>query len=555
MAKLNEDAIQDLAKSITGMFNVFKSSSERTYDLLIKRRDQNNKKIEDLQRQITQETRSGPPTADSARIVREAQNKIADLEQQTYDRIERYKGRFGERQLKNQQRKETDPAYKKFTRGKTKGDESRMDKVKFGLQKEGIGLLKNIGKKIGDFIKAPFKAINTVVDAGIKGILLALGFASFIKFLEGLEKASEWFGENPSFGEIISSGLANLIGFFTGMNEEERKKLAKDIKEGFQTIKDGFFYIIDSFKTFTNIVTKLIEGDFKGAWKEFQKDGAVWKFVTAMSLLALAILPFIGILTPLIALFGFLLSPFKKLLSKLKTTKAEIKKLDKQDKPKNNKTYNRNSKGQFAKKPQSNVSRIAKNLLEGLKKGGKYAVNILRNGTPLIVPFTLGSILANDDGKSTEIANQKNNLLKQGLTKNVDAKAEDVFVEDLNSTAGTDKYNFADRVNNIKDKNLTNALENYFTKNLKTELELKIQKMQLIPDESTALSETNTQLQGSIESVNKLTETLQNHFKKLMPNDVKVNNTSINNTQVTPKMEMKYFTPSKGKGPYSNVLT
>ena len=80
--------------------------------------------------------------------------------------------------------------------------------------------------------------------------------------------------------------------------------------------------------------------------------------------------------------------------------------------------------------------------------------------------------------------------------------------------------------------------------------------MQLVPDQATALSETNVQLKGHIDAVQDLTKVLKEKLSLTPhPNEVKVNNTSINNNQTSNKLDMKYFTSSKGKGPYANMLS
>lgn len=553
---VNADDLKDLGYKFATFANVFKSSAEKMHDRLVSSREARSKEIDELRRErqsISNRDAQGRfrrQTADEQQRSLDINNKISELENKIQERTQRYLSKFGERMLAHQERKKIDQPYKEFTKGKTKGDMSRTDKLRAGFMKDVKSGLKSIGKKIGDFIKAPFKALAFIGDKTFKGILLGLGLLSFIKFIEGIEKATKWFGENPNFGEILISGLANLIGFFTGASEEERKQMAVDIKEFFISVGEFFRKQSASFKKISEA-----SGFFETVRAMFEE---------------------FPILSSIIAGIGFLGA-----LVFLKNLRILFKGMGRQRVPRvdrtnnnnnlNNNTNNRNNRttNQNNNRTRNNLSNniprntgpsklqtLAKNAYEGIKKAGKFGLTFLRNGTPLMVPLALGSILASDDGKSTDIANQKNNLVKGGITKNVDAKAEDVFVDNLNDL-GKDNLAFSNsKYNALDEKNITNALQNYFTKNFKPELELKLDKRQLVPDESTVLSETNNSLKGHIQAVDKLTDTLQNYFSKQMPDGIKVNNTSVNNTnQVSSKLDMRYFTPSKGKGPYANMLS
>jgi len=551
---VNADDLKDLGYKFATFANVFKSSAEKMHDRLVSSREARSKEIDQLKRERQamsnrdSKGRFRSQTSEEKQKTLDINKKISAIENKIENRNTKYLSKFGERMLKHQERKKNDKAYAAFSKGKTKGDMSRTDKLRAGFMKDVKSGLKSLNKKMGDFIKSPLKALGFIADKSLKGILLGLGLLSFIKFIEGLEKASKWFGENPNFGEILISGLSNLIGFFTGASEEERKQMALDIKEFFVSVGEFFRKQSASFK-------KISEAQgFLDTYTAIREE-----FPLLTKILEGLILGFIAV--------KVFFKGIKKLFSMMKNTKVpkvdkpnkntNLNKIDKPDKSNKGSNRTKNNLSNNLKNTGSNkLQNLAKNVYDGLKKAGKFGLTFLKNGTPLMVPLGLGAILASDDGKSTDIANQKNNLVKGGITKNVDAKAEDVFVDNLNATSGTDKYNFSNRVNNIKEKDLTNALQNYFTKNLKAELELKIDKKQLIPDESTVLSETNDSLKGHIQAVDKLTDTLQNYFSKQMPDGIKVNNTSVNNTnQVSSKLDMRYFTPSKGKGPYANMLS
>jgi len=559
MAEINQETIKDLSNSITGMFNAFKSSAERTHDFLVKRRDANAKAIDDLKRQVDEQTRSGPPTADGARIVREAFKKIDELEQQTYDRLQKYRAVFGDSQLKHQQKKKDDPAYAQFTQGKTKGDMSRMDKIREGFYKNGLGVLKNISKKMGDFIKAPFKAIAGIADKGLKGILLGLGLLSFIKFIEGIQKASKWFGANPTFGDILSSGLANLIGFFTGANEEERKKMAIDIKEKYMKLKKTIFYVIDSFSFLIDTMHKLFTGDFEGVVKKFEKDGSAYKFFTALGILALA-LP--GLTTSVVALSAALI-PFAKLalvigfvFDLVSEAIISFMKLVKFGKAVIGKVKDLGGGPSIKDRYEKGVVDDIKETLEAIKKGSVNNASMYQKMDSATAEYNLSNFLADKDNKGAvskflESANKEEieyiNKLMQDRKKGFIMPFMDAIkAQDQNAIEAAEE----DKINKKLDQNFKNLKR---IEKIRSDA-IKLQNAQLVPDESTALSKV-TRFDGQMYGIDKLTDTLQDYFAKQMPSDIKVNNTSINNNTTAPKTQFKYFTPSKGKGPYSNMLT
>lgn len=559
MAEINQDTIKDLSRSITGMFNVFKSSAEKTHDTLVKRRDANSKAIDELKRQMNEQTRSGPPTADGARIINQAQNKIAELEKQSYDRIQKYKANFGQSQLKHQEKKKDDPAYAQFTKGKTKGDVSRMDKIRESFYKNGLGILKNISKKIGDFIKAPFKAIAGLADKGLKGILLGLGLLSFIKFIEGIQKASKWFGDNPTFGDILSSGLANLIGFFTGANEEERKKLAISIKEKYKKLEKTLFYVIDSFSFLIDTMHKLFTGDFEGVIKNFEKDGSAYKFFTALGVLAL-VLP--GLTTSVLALSAALV-PIAKLavtigfvFDLVSEALLGLQKMVRYGQAIVGKVMDMGTGPSIEERYQKGMVKDVSAALDIIKKGNLKDATIFEKMDGNTQQYNLSNFLADKDNKGVvskflETANEKdiayiNKMMKERKEGFIMPFMDSIKGQDQNAIEAAEQ----DEINKELDQNFKNIKR---IEKIRSDA-IKLQNLQLVPDEATALSKV-TRFDGKMLAIDKLTDTLQDYFSKQMPSDIKVNNTSINNNTTAPKSQFKYFTPSKGKGPYSNVLT
>tara|TARA_R110000772_G_scaffold2863_12_gene10509 strand:- start:15269 stop:16918 length:1650 start_codon:yes stop_codon:yes gene_type:complete len=549
MAEATTEDIKELGHKIVGIINIFKSSSEKTHDALVRRRDISNKSIQNLEeennklRTTTRGQQRQRFTKEEKETLQRNTEALNVMNEKLNERIVEYKAKFGEKEFKHQERKKTDPVYAAESEGKTKGDQSRMEKIKSGFYKRSLGYLQSISKGIKNIALAPLKFLGDVAGKGLKAILVGLGLISFIKFLEGLEKATKWFGDNPSFGEMLAAGLSNLIGFFTGASDVERKQMALNITEFFTSVGDYFKEQAISLKKIK---------DAKGFWATAK---AIYDEYPMLTKIVAGIL----LLVPAIKLFFAGISKLFSMMSKSKIPTPPL------TKGKNNPLNNKPSPSS-SQKTKNNLSKTAQNsksklqgpgkyakLMDVFKKGARLGLAFLKNGSPLLIPLGLGAILASDDGKSTIEANRKNNIVKGGLTKNVDAKAEEVFVDNLNQTSVTDLFRGVGK----KEKDITNALQNYFTKNLKkAQNDLKLEKMQLVPDQSTALSETNVQLKGHIDAVQDLTKVLKEKLSLTPhPNEVKVNNTSINNNQTSNKLDMKYFTSSKGKGPYANMLS
>ena len=93
----------------------------------------------------------------------------------------------------------------------------RFDDFKTGLKKVGEGF-KNLGKALG---LGKAKDLATGIFDFLKNALI-LGFSvvGFASFLQGWSNAEKFFGENPDFGERLSSALAKVLKNF-GIIEDE----------------------------------------------------------------------------------------------------------------------------------------------------------------------------------------------------------------------------------------------------------------------------------------------------------------------------------------------
>jgi len=103
------------------------------------------------------------------------------------------------------------------------------------------------------------------VFARMSEIFLAVGF---MKFLQGWEKASAWFGDNANFGEKLAAGLANLLQSFLGLTDTETKKLAENMSLVFGKIFTWLEATFTGlFKGVSDLVVGLFSGDGSRVWE------------------------------------------------------------------------------------------------------------------------------------------------------------------------------------------------------------------------------------------------------------------------------------------------
>ena len=113
-------------------------------------------------------------------------------------------------------------------------DETALDAFKkyFGTMgdfKQFIGKLGDTraGKqvtKITDKVKDGFAFIFDIIKFGL---VLFGGLTALTGFMNGWNKAFDWFGENATFGDMLASGLAGIVQAFTGISDEEAKGIAE----------------------------------------------------------------------------------------------------------------------------------------------------------------------------------------------------------------------------------------------------------------------------------------------------------------------------------------
>lgn len=214
------------------------------------------------------------------------------------------------------------------TAGDTAQRQKKRDAVFETLKKTSIGIQKTF-TKIGD-LTGITKALKGIQDTFKTAILGGAAAFAAISFLEGLKKASEWFGENASFGEILISGLTRVIGKILGYDEEEQKALAIKIKNFFTGIGDFFE------RTFISI-KKVFEADgILGKITAFAQEFPILSAIL-VAFLALPLLKVLG----LIGAVGLLLGKFMKMGKNLTTklTKSNPKPNVKTDPKPNIKQY------------------------------------------------------------------------------------------------------------------------------------------------------------------------------------------------------------------------
>lgn len=278
---------------------------------------------------------------------KETRDKLADTVKKLSEKLERLqspdprdeKGRFLSKEAAS---KEADITKKDLqaqtaklkasptgdTAGDTAQRQKKRDAVFETLKKTSIGIQKTF-TKIGD-LTGITKALKGIQDTFKTAILGGAAAFAAISFLEGLKKASEWFGENASFGEILISGLTRVIGKILGYDEEEQKALAIKIKNFFTGIGDFFE------RTFISI-KKVFEADgILGKITAFAQEFPILSAIL-VAFLALPLLKVLG----LIGAVGLLLGKFMKMGKNLTTklTKSNPKPNVKTDPKPNIKQY------------------------------------------------------------------------------------------------------------------------------------------------------------------------------------------------------------------------
>jgi len=152
------------------------------------------------------------------------------------------------------------------------------------FKSEFFDRLKMIGTGFGE-IKKGFKDLGTAlglnkVAKSVGGFwdflkkILAVGLATvgFISFLEGWSAADKIFGENATFGERLSSGLASVIQSFTGLTDGETADLAKDINVVVTDIIEFLATEFDAIKTSLKAMWPNVKNAFEGIKRILEGD-------------------------------------------------------------------------------------------------------------------------------------------------------------------------------------------------------------------------------------------------------------------------------------------
>jgi hypothetical protein len=127
--------------------------------------------------------------------------------------------------------------------------------------------IKKISKGFGELGKALGLDKIKKVTGGFWDFLkklISIGFAAtgIIKFIEGWNKANEWFGGNADFGDRVASALANILGSVLGWKEDDKQKAAIKIAKFFDDVGK---YLSKEFTAFKSTINDLFQ---KGAFKD-----------------------------------------------------------------------------------------------------------------------------------------------------------------------------------------------------------------------------------------------------------------------------------------------
>lgn len=130
-----------------------------------------------------------------------------------------------------------------------------LTSIKEGLLSLSKKLVAGFKSLYKNLIKKPVGTLMDIITGAIKTAGLVIGF---VKFLEGWQKATKWFGANADFGDKLASGLANLAGAFMGIDEDQRKELAKKMATFFDRVGETLQEILDGVR---QTIMGLINGD------------------------------------------------------------------------------------------------------------------------------------------------------------------------------------------------------------------------------------------------------------------------------------------------------
>ena len=185
----------------------------------------NKRFAEDILGKFIKETKSGNLTLDKAAIeadaagagkaIKEFQREgaiKAELEDLSDDVKAGFK-KLGE-DSKQLQKRDAE-GNKKFLQKLfgTPGDRKQAQAEMVELFKSLPGKITN---KLGNVLKGAFASlkdgVGTFFDIIKTGLLLIGGLAALESFAEGWDKATDWMGENATFGDKLASGFANIIG-------------------------------------------------------------------------------------------------------------------------------------------------------------------------------------------------------------------------------------------------------------------------------------------------------------------------------------------------------
>ena len=131
----------------------------------------------------------------------------------------------------------------------TPGDRKQQMAELFELIKRTPGkIFTGIGEKLKDAFSSLKDGVGTFFDIIKTGLLLIGGLAALEAFADGWSKATKFLGPNADFGDKLASGLANVIGIFTGMTEGEIQELAINLAGKFEIVGNIIKRIGEAFK-------------------------------------------------------------------------------------------------------------------------------------------------------------------------------------------------------------------------------------------------------------------------------------------------------------------
>ena len=148
--------------------------------------------------------------------------------------------------------------------------------------------IEGLGEKMGNWVG---EKRSDIIDAFATLAKLVAAIIGIYSFMEGMEKATKWFGANADFGDKVASGLANVAGVFLGLEDETRKSIAITVADFFDAIGE----VVGALTTAIGKTIEWLAGDqlsvteVLGAFSDL--GSKLWEFKGEVAIVAAMLAP------------------------------------------------------------------------------------------------------------------------------------------------------------------------------------------------------------------------------------------------------------------------